>query len=210
MIRITVDMDGVVADFDGHVAELYWQWYGVDLREKREGSVTDHLIRELTHFPSNTQFWKWINQIPNFWVTMPPIPGALGALRELKNDPNVDMRIVTSRAGVKAGAETRAWFAHHAGWNMSLHTFSPKDEVRLTNADIMNGMRGVDKYKISTDVHIDDNAHVLAPFCKNTAARTILFKQPWSYSRLEGEADFDSILDFEPQKNWEIIKRGIF
>lgn len=201
-MKITVDMDGVMADFVGHVLNLYETWYGVRPIEpdKVYGPINDYL-----HFSSNSQFWKWVDSIPDFWLSMPPIPGALGAFREMRRDPNYRLQIVTARHGIKAGAQTRQWFQHHMGLNLTLHTFQGNETVTGKSADILTGVRGDMKFMVPTDLHIDDHVKVLQHFPRKNS---LLFYQPWSYSGFNAEEflDLPVVAEASPAGCWGSIR----
>ncbi|MDR1476526.1 MAG: hypothetical protein LBI17_00140, partial [Rickettsiales bacterium] len=89
MIKIFFDMDGVLADFDAAA-----------LKVRPEGSVNAPMesmapdARE-----SKREFWRMVQKIPEFWISLPEIPGArvmvaaasgLGELHVLSGMPKPD------------------------------------------------------------------------------------------------------------------------
>lgn len=112
-----VDLDGVVADFYGHMREITAIWQDVDV-EGLPHEVTYGLhewgVRDAEEY----------NQLHRFAVTqrdlfgaMPPIDGAPQALRRLSRD-GVRIRIITHRLFIShfhqtAVQQTIEWLDHH-------------------------------------------------------------------------------------------------
>ncbi len=198
MFKVTVDMDGVVADFVGHVYGLYQDWYGVGAAvDPDTGKAVWQYewvrpVMDYLHFPSKTQFWKWINEVPEFWASMPPIRGAMGALRELMRDPEVQVQFVTSRGGLQAGKETQEWFRRWMGRNLTMHTYLQGEVINpYKAADILTGVPGTSKHLVTSDLHIDDTPKVLEAF--PSYRRVLLFRQPWNW---DNQAEFHSVSDW--------------
>ena len=85
-MRLLIDMDGVIADFEG---EFLRQWK-LNHPQKEFIPLEDRrgfYVRE--QYPEKyTEFVQEIYHNPGFYQNLPPIPGAFDALKEIRNSLN--------------------------------------------------------------------------------------------------------------------------
>jgi 5'(3')-deoxyribonucleotidase len=93
-MRIAVDIDNVVEDFQNGWAEEYVLWFDREPDPTRMGQWD--ALTTATHFETATQFWNWF-QAANLWAKLPPVPGAQGGLEWMKAHPHVNFLFVTAR-----------------------------------------------------------------------------------------------------------------
>lgn len=103
---IAIDMDGVIADTEPHFIEWYARDYGVRIqREDMLGKT------EADSFPDKTAVRKFINTV-SFFRTLPVMPGAIEAVRELMNDFEVFI-VSAAMEFPQSLTEKQEWLAEH-------------------------------------------------------------------------------------------------
>ncbi len=110
MRRVYVDMDGVLCDFEGAVAE------GRKAEPERE-------------YPQSR---------PGFYRGLAPIPGALEAMIQLSNDPQIDLWILTAPSVFNplSYTEKRLWVEDHLGFEMC-HRLIIAPDKSLLRGDVL-------------------------------------------------------------------------
>lgn len=131
-MRLGIDLDGVVADFDGGWSARYTEEFQTVLRV--EEVVWDQLHR-LTHFPDMDAFWDWVNQRRVF-RHLPTIPGAVEALTRLAGEGH-EIVIISAKSDW-AIPDTLSWIAEHR---------LPTREIHFRR----------DKYAVECDAYLDDS-----------------------------------------------------
>lgn len=152
---VGVDLDGVIADFDGGWRRAYAVWYGKEVRDLTE--EWDDNAR-LT-FGSQAEFFAWVGDVPGFWQDLAPVPGALGALRELRKQGH-QIRFITARPEW-ARSQTLRWLIANG---------QPSDELHFTG----------EKWRVPAHIYIDDSPAVLADLKEAKAPYVIRFARPWN------------------------------
>lgn len=111
MARITIDCDGVLADFNtGFIAEANKIWPGrIPADYVKPGyDEWDGLTRA-----EIAQVWERIDNTPNWWLTLNALPDEVGELaRFLLTQRDQDIHICTARkegAGMTVAKQTKAW-----------------------------------------------------------------------------------------------------
>lgn len=158
-MRLGIDLDGVVADFNGGWTRLYNLQYGTDLTAE---SVTrwNH-IPDLTHFRHMGEFWRWAADLDgaSLFRHLDTFPGALEALDALAEDH--DIVVVTTKPDF-AVEDTYEWIAEKG---------IPTAEIHITE----------DKWEVDCDVFLDDGPHVL-PGLVSGRPRSVVcrYVRPWN------------------------------
>lgn len=156
-MRLGVDSDGVLADFDKSLIDGYNEAFGTDLKYKQ---ITHwDAFEELTGW-THKQWWDWVvKDHPRIFLDAPPLPGALAGMQALRARGH-ELCIITAKPNWAA--------AHMVEW---LHKHDiPYDELHITSK----------KSYVECDVYVDDGPHNLIDFKDNTDALAIQYA-PWPY-----------------------------
>lgn len=181
-MRLGIDLDGVVADFNIGWMTRYNAEHGTDLTPDR---VTEWgSMVPLTRFPSIDEFWDWARNDggPGLFRHLPLLEGARPALTRLARDHEI---VVVTTKPDWAYAETFAWLADND---------LPVDEVHITP----------EKWWVDCDVYLDDGPHNLEALVLERPDRTVCrYVQPWNRPVI-GATDIDGWDSFETlvQRSW--------
>lgn len=158
-MKIALDLDGVLADFEQHVFDQYHKWYGRAVPKKAR--VVWNSVFEKTH-GDEKKTWQWLMQIPDFWATIPVIPGAPGGVLDLLLDGH-EIIILTHRP--------------RSSVNQTQHWIDSWWPARYQHPRVhwIDGFKGA----IDADVYVDDSPEVLESF-QNSPKPCIRFAQPWN------------------------------
>jgi 5'(3')-deoxyribonucleotidase len=174
-MRLGIDLDGVVANFNAGWTRRYNHDYGTSL-EPDMVQTWDAFV-PLTHFKSNSEFWEWARNDggPGLFRDLPVFPEAIESLTRLSG--NHEIVVITTKPPW-AYAETFAWIADSG---------IPTREVHITGR----------KWEVDCDVYLDDGPHNLEHLILERPDRTICrFIRPWN-EPLTGAIDIDSWDTFE-------------
>lgn len=175
-LRLGIDLDGVVADFNAGWIPLYNERFGAGLAV--EDVVAWNSPVNLTHFTSMSQFWRWSATAGNgasIFRILDPFPGAIETLDRLARRHHVV--IVTTKPAF-AIHDTYAWLAEHR---------VPTTEVHIVD----------DKTTVSCDVYLEDADHNLDDLrASHPDAVVCRFVRPWNRSH-DGVVDISAWRDFE-------------
>lgn len=174
-MRISLDVDGVLADFNGQVRRL------LDSPEpSHQENVGFWWPIDEGYFDSKVEFWAWADTLgPLFWFGMDPVEGALEAVLFLRRHGH-HLEVITHRRPQRGenGAEpTELWLGKWFGiW--SHETTFMEDGPRTKNYSKHIPDRGI-------DLHIDDREAVVRETVRD-GTRAILLDQPWNRQDREG------------------------
>lgn len=174
-LRIGIDLDGVVADFNRGWTDAWNAQHGTRL-------AVDHVdgwdvLPTLTGLPDMGAFWAWARDLGggrSLFRDLPVFEGAIETIRELARDGH-DPVVVTAKPGW-AVHDTFAWLSD-VGF--------PTREVHITE----------EKWEVDCDVYVDDAPHVLEGYLRHRPDRRVLrFVRPWN-DPVEGAHDVHSWRD---------------
>lgn len=177
-MRLGIDLDGVVADFNKGWTDQYERDFGVAIPV--EAVTTWSGMVGLTHFPDMPAFWKWARDFGNgsLFRHLETFPEALPTLERLSGDH--DIVIITSKPDW-AIWDTMAWLS----------------ERRLPTREIHIVKMRYPKWKISCDVYLEDAPHQLNALATNRpGATTCRFVRPWN-DPVDGVRDVNTWQEFE-------------
>lgn len=175
-LRLGIDLDGVVADFNRGWIELYNAEFGADLAP--EQVVSWGGPAELTHFGSMREFWRWARRADggsSIFRHLPLYPDARESLSRLA----ADHEIVVLTA--------KPWYAVHDTYAWISDQELPTTEVHIVS----------DKSSVPCDVYIDDADHNLRELVDRRPDSVVCrFERPWNQP-LAGVVDIDEWDAFE-------------
>lgn len=163
-MRLGIDLDGVVADFNTGWISHYNHQFGADIAF--DEVVSWDGILPLTHFRHMGEFWEWAKDHDGHTLFrhLDVYPGAVEALTRLAR--RHDVVIVTSKPDW-AVSDTFAWLGDHR---------IPTREVHIL----------ADKWRVACDVYVDDAPHILRSLVRHRPQATVCrFARPWN-SPVEG------------------------
>ena len=161
-MRLGVDLDGVVADFNRGWIDRYNAEFDTDIAH--DAVTTWGGLTALTHFPDMDEFWLWASDFGDgsLFRHLETYPEAVPALERLAQDK--DVVIITTKPGW-AVADTLAWIADHR---------LPTREVHIVEM-------GAPKWVIPCDVYLDDAPHVIEEIHHNRREATVCrYVRPWN------------------------------
>ena len=159
LMRLGIDLDGVVADFNRGWMRRYNDDFGTSLETGQV--VTWDAMVDLTHFGNTDEFWTWANANGRngLFRDLPLYPGAVEALEQLA--VRHELVIITSKPPGHE-AHTYEWIGRHR---------IPTREVHIT----------FEKWRVECDVYLDDGPHNLEALVLERPDRTVCrFVRPWN------------------------------
>lgn len=175
-MRLGIDMDGVLCDFNAGWMQLHRDEFGSELQP--EMVVAWDNLHELGGFADMQAFWDWAEgrgDRPSIFRNLEPYPGALETLHEL-HDAGHRVVIVTAKPDW-AIPDTLRWLADHR---------VPTNEIHVEYR----------KSRVDCDVYLDDSPLVLPELVANRPEATVCrMVQPWN-TALAGTTDVNDWLQF--------------
>ncbi len=177
-MRLGIDLDGVVADFDNGWMSRYRTEFGADPRmshaEPGAPEIVWNGLHHGTHFPDMDAFWEWVHRIRLF-RHLDPIPGALEALTTIANDGH-EIVILTAKPD-RAVPDTLYWIADHQ---------LPTREIHFIH----------DKHRVACDAYLDDSPFVVPELVAHRPEATVCrMVAPWN-EPVEGAIDVTDWSEF--------------
>lgn len=176
-LRLGIDLDGVVADFNRGWIRAYNDRFGTELVPEMVTSWDSPL--ELTHFADMAAFWAWARDHGGSSVFryLEPYPEAVEALRTLNRDGH-DVVVLTAKPEW-AVHDTLEWIADHR---------IPTREIHFAD----------DKHRIECDVYLDDAPDQVRTIASHRAgtATVCRFVRPWNVP-VQGAVDVHDWEEFQ-------------
>jgi uncharacterized protein len=173
-IRVGVDMDGVLADFNSGWMTRYNAEFGTAL----EAAMVDRWdgLHSLTHFGSMDEFWAWAQgEGRSTFRDAPPLPGAVEAITRIGRRHRV---VIVSAKFDWAIPDSLAWLADHR---------VPAREVHFL----------WDKALAGCDIYLDDAPYQLQELRERQPEAVVCrMVHPWN-EPLAGVVDVYSWEEFE-------------
>jgi 5'(3')-deoxyribonucleotidase len=167
-MRLGIDLDGVVADFNRGWIVQYNHQYGAGLALDAVRSWDS--IPLLTHFEDMSAFWDWARDHDGHSVFrhLETYPGALEALHSLA-EARHNIVILTTKPDW-ALSDTFIWLGEKGLKTREVHILE-------------------DKWRVDCDVYLDDAPHILRALVAKRPERMVCrFVRPWN-SPIEGALD---------------------
>lgn len=159
-LRLGIDLDGVVADFNSGWISRYNSDFGTEIPFDAVRAWDG--IPSLTHFRHMGEFWTWAKDHggATMFRHLETYPGAVDALRQLARAGH-DIVILTQKP-TWAIHDTYAWIAEHK---------LPTREVHMID----------DKWRVACDVYLDDAPHqVVSIHRARPESLMCRFVRPWN------------------------------
>lgn len=159
-LRLGIDLDGVVADFNAGWMLRYNQEFGTNLTE----DLVDHwdAAHDLTHFEDMADFWQWAGASrvgPTMFRNLTTYPGALEALHKLAICHKI---VILTMKPDWAAHDTYAWIADNR---------LPTREVHLIRK----------KWEVDCDIYLDDSPFVVPQLVQQRPDSIVCrFVRPWN------------------------------
>ena len=169
-LRLGIDLDGVVADFNRGWMSRYNAEFGTSL-DPADVAKWDGLA-DLTHFDHMGQFWKWASggEKPSIFRDLPLIAGAHDALEQLSAEHAVVIITAKPRWAIH---DTFAWLSDNK---------IPTREVHITSK----------KWEVECDVYVEDSPFQLPNLVEHRPDATVIrFIRAWNQP-VAGAHDADS------------------
>jgi glutaredoxin len=156
-MRVAVDWDNVMQEFQPYWAELYKNWFGREVPAEDLNRWTG--LVDGTHFAHGDEFFVWAER-SGLWETMPWIHGSRGAI------------------------DTLLGHGHSVVFVTARHTYEAQQAVKkLVERTWPRRMVPVvfteDKWQVPAGLYVDDGPAVLRTLLER-GKRTCKFSHPWN------------------------------
>jgi hypothetical protein len=193
-VRISFDMDGVLADMDAALARIAEQEFGVTAKsapaapEPDSGSAPQAsdapppydtaLLNKLTP-RQQSRLWQRVRDTRNFWESLDECePGAVRRIQRLSHDLRWDVLFVTQRPGTAGRTQqlqTQRWLRRHGFEYPSVYTTI--------------GSRGTIASALTLDAHVDDRLeHGIDVGTQSKTRPILVWRDSESFDRISAGA----------------------
>lgn len=185
-LRLGIDMDGVLADFNAGWMKRYNLQFGARLHASEV--VTWDGLHTLTHFETMDDFWGWAQLgVTSIFRDLPPVPGAIEAMAELARQHRI---VIVSSKFDWAIPDALAWLGEHR---------VVAEEVHFV----------WDKTTVPCDVYLEDAPHnleaLVAAYPEALVCRMV---QPWNRA-VKGAIDITDWAEFLTQVGMRARSRAL-
>ena len=180
-LRISFDLDGVLADFAGAFRKVELRLFGPSAGVGGDAPEPEDGRQRQEQMPSRSPgrrdaIWRDIENTPDFWATLEPLDStAIARIHELSLRYKWEVFFVTQRpatAGETVQRQTQRWLVEQG--------------FDLPSVIVLSGSRGRAIHALSIDYHVDDSTQHCLDVVADAAARTILVSPSASDGAVEG------------------------
>ncbi len=171
-MRIGIDVDGVLADFNTAFILRVIKETGKDLFPRRPFDIPTWNYPESYGYTNDEvhAVWTAIKADPQFWLNLPPYADTLQSLSVLsqKSHEGNDLYFVTSRPGINAKSQTEKWLRENG--------FKDRPTVLISSE------KGLCAEALNLDAYIDDrdlNVRDVSD-ARGQNTKTFLLDRPWN------------------------------
>ena len=192
-MRIGVDLDGVLTDFNRPFIDLVIKTTGRDLFPPRPFDIPTWNYPEHYGYTGAevSTVWDIITDSTRFWRNLPPLPGASEFLFELNRwveEGDHALYFLTSRLGRCPKAESESWLRTHRIENPTVLIVNPA----IAKAPICASL--------SLDFFLDDKTETCEAIRDHAKTYCHMLAQPWNkvvwgVPRLQSLSEFLAIIE---------------
>lgn len=175
-MKIGIDCDGVLANFNHAFVELTVRVLGKDLYPGPAGTFdifTWNYPESYGYSTSEvTKVWDHIKSDPDFWLNIPAYKNTKQAMKVLANlqQSNNDIYFITNRMGVNAKRQTEKW----------LDRFDMMPTTVLLSKE-----KGFCATALALDAYIDDKwENCVDVAMQNDTIKVFCMDQPWNHTKV--------------------------
>lgn len=193
-MKIGIDVDGVLADFNKSFIERVIAVTGKDLFPPRPFDIpTWHYPQHYGYTDAEMKYpdgpvWGSISDDSSFWYHLSPYDGVVEFMARLDSGVH-DFYFITNRPGATAKSQTENWIDYH---NFGLQSDSFSNPTVL-----VSGAKGMCARALKLDLYIDDNTeNCLDVNSASPSTHVIMLARPWNTAQM-GILRVDSLHQFE-------------
>ena len=175
-MKIGIDCDGVLANFNHAFVELTVRVLGKDLYPGPAGTfdIFTWNYPEFFGYTSSdvTKVWDHLKSDPDFWLNIPAYKNTKQAMKVLANlqQSNNDIYFITNRMGVNAKRQTEKW----------LDRFDMMPTTVLLSKE-----KGFCATALALDAYIDDKwENCVDVAMQNDTIKVFCMDQPWNHTKV--------------------------
>jgi 5'(3')-deoxyribonucleotidase len=177
LLRIGVDVDGVLADFNTSFIERVIKVTGIDRFGKGFIPTTWNYPESVGYSPEEVAaVWEDIKGDPYFWRNLPAYAHTAQVLTYLSHLQHIghDVYFITARPGVVAKKQTEEWLQYKCRMQ---YLAAPSPTV------LISSNKGLCAQVLNLDIYVDDRVENVLDVLNKRGCATFMFAQPWNTSR---------------------------